>query len=400
MFKGLILKNYRNFGHISLEFSPSVNIFIGDNGQGKTNLLEALYVLSTGNSFRYADNENLIQKNSSEAHLKTIVFHGDFDYDVQISILKSRKNIFVQGKKVTTAELIKRFPTVIFSPESLAAIKEGADQRRQLVDEAMINFNSQNADLISEFRKCLKMRNKLLKDHLDGKTSKTQTQLLLESLNPSFLRISTELSYQRILTLNALLPYFSNAMQNISKNKNVDISVEYVISGENAMSFDLKNLRFCLEKRLNELSAAELASGTSLVGPQKHDIRFLYDQNDSRFYCSQGQQRALILSFKMAQIVYHRNAHGAYPVLMLDDVLSELDSEKRESLISFLSEINTQIFITTTDLNLPKDISNEAHDPSGKYGLGTKCSVIRITGGKIHDDRAHEQLWRGLHPSS
>lgn len=399
MFKGLILKNYRNFEHIALEFSPNVNIFLGDNGQGKTNLLEALYVLTNGSSFRYADNENLIQKNASESVLKTKIYHGQFDYDVQISILKSRKNIFIQGKKASTADLVKRFPTVIFSPESLSAIKEGADQRRQLIDEALVHFNALNADLISDFRKCLKTRNKILKDHVDGKTSKTQTDLLLESLNPSFLRLSTELCHQRILTLNALLPDFSNAMQNISKNKNVDISVEYVISGENAMSFTRENIQFCLQKRLNELNAAEIASGASLVGPQKHDIRFLYNQNDSRFYCSQGQQRALILSFKMAQIVYHRNAHGAYPVLMLDDVLSELDSEKREALISFLSEINTQIFITTTDLNLPNDISNEAHDRSGKDGFGTRCSVIRITGGKIHDDRAHEQLRRGLHPS-
>jgi DNA replication and repair protein RecF len=114
-----------------------------------------------------------------------------------------------------------------------------------------------------------------------------------------------------------------------------------------------------LHKRLLELRDAELASGASLVGPQKHDIFFLYGQKDSRFYCSQGQQRAIILSFKMAQIVYHRRVHGFYPALMLDDVLSELDEGKKTALINFLQEINTQIFITTTDLLLPGNFALE-----------------------------------------
>lgn len=104
-----------------------------------------------------------------------------------------------------------------------------------------------------------------------------------------------------------------------------------------------------------ELKDAEIAYGSSLVGPQKHDVTFLYNQNDSRFYCSQGQQRAMILSFKMAQIVYHRKAFGVYPILMLDDVLSELDLAKREKLILFLKDIDTQIFLTTTDLNVSKN---------------------------------------------
>ncbi|MBO9668387.1 MAG: DNA replication and repair protein RecF, partial [Bdellovibrio sp.] len=118
---------------------------------------------------------------------------------------------------------------------------------------------------------------------------------------------------------------------------------------------------------------AELSSGTSLVGPHKHDIVFLYGGKDSRFFCSQGQQRAIILSFKMAQIVYHRKAHGTYPVLMLDDVLSELDKAKRDALITFLHEINTQIFVTTTDFTLPESFSLD------------QLSVVRIKDGQILD---------------
>jgi DNA replication and repair protein RecF len=126
-----------------------------------------------------------------------------------------------------------------------------------------------------------------------------------------------------------------------------------------------------IEKRQKELLDAELSSGVSLVGPHKHDLRFLYGQKDSRFYCSQGQQRAIILSFKMAQIVYHRKVHGVYPLLLLDDVLSELDKNKRDALIAFLHEINTQTFITTTDFTLPESFHLK------------EISVIRINDGKI-----------------
>src|SRR6185312_16818402 len=166
---------------------------------------------------------------------------------------------------------------------------------------------------------------------------------------------ATDLTWQRLEALRAILEDLNQAMNSISKNQNVDISVEYVISGENALKMSYSDVENSLQKRVLELSDAELASGSSLVGPQKHDIVFLYDQNDSRFYCSQGQQRALILSFKMAQIVYHRRVHGTYPALLLDDVLSELDPARRSSLVKFLKDIPAQIFLTTTDLSFAMD---------------------------------------------
>jgi DNA replication and repair protein RecF len=371
MIQALFLRNFRNFSELSTKFSPKVNIFLGDNGHGKSNLLEALFVLTTGQSFRYADNENLIKMGEHESLLKAKVTHDELDFDLQLNILKSRKNHLLNGKKTTASELSKRFPNVVFSPESLAAIKEGADQRRQLIDELIVSFHPRNADLISEFRRALKTRNKILKNHLAGDVSRPETERLLESLNPSYLRLSVELSNQRLEALRAIHRDFNQAMQFISRRETVDISVDYVISSEHALNFTSKDIENSLQKRLKELHDAELSSGSSLIGPQKHDVVFLYGENDSRFYCSQGQQRALILSFKMAQIVYHKRIHGTYPVLMLDDVLSELDSEKRDSLIRFLGDINTQIFITTTDFTLPSSMKSE------------DCAVLKVREGQI-----------------
>jgi DNA replication and repair protein RecF len=360
---------------LSVEFLPQINIFHGQNGQGKTNLLEALYLMTQGESFRYGDNYTFIQHNCREALLKTQIQNQDLDWDLQLQVLKSKKNHFANGKKITATSASEKFPVIIFSPESLSAIKEGDDQRRLLVDSLLSTTHLGLATTLQSFRKVLKSRNRIIKDHLQGQYTSIETQNLLESINPSYLELATKVTYARIEALRAIVPDFNEAMSAIGKRNNVDISVEYVISGENALEFDQKMVFDSLRKRLHELASAELASGSTLVGPQKHDLKFLYNQNDSRFFCSQGQQRALILSFKMAQIVYHRRVHKNEPVLMLDDVLSELDLEKRSALISFLNQTQTQIFISTTDLTLPEEIVAEMR-PKG-------MAVFNIANGKI-----------------
>ena len=212
---------------------------------------------------------------------------------------------------------------------------------------------------MADFRKALKTRNKLLKDYLDENLDKKSTLSVLESLEPIYLNLAAQLTLKRIKLLHNMLGGIIEAMEFISK-KSVDISVEYRISGENylqkANEISLEQINNALYQRLQQLRDAELSSGSSLVGPHKHEIVFLYDQKDSRFYCSQGQQRALILAFKMAQIMYYYKLHEAYPILLLDDVLSELDFVKRGALIEFLQSIKTQIFLTTTDLHLPEEL--------------------------------------------
>lgn len=373
IFERLRLVNFRNYRDVVLQFSPRVNVFLGDNGQGKTNLLEAMYMISQGDSFRYSDNSVLINSNNQEALIQALITQNDLHYKLKLGLSKSRKVLTLNDKRVTSADVRKIFASVVFSPESLSSIKEGADHRRGLVDELLVTFARHNADLISDYRKALKTRNKMLKNYVEGLADKNLTQSLLESLQPQFVRLATDLTYARIQALAGLSKDFNNAMQYISGNPDVDISVEYLISDQNAVKFSQEEVQMALEKRLQELHDAELSSGTSLVGPHKHDIVFLYGGKDSRFFCSQGQQRAIILSFKMAQIVYHRKAHGTYPVLMLDDVLSELDKAKRDALITFLHEINTQIFVTTTDFTLPNSFSLD------------QLSVVRIKDGQILD---------------
>lgn len=358
-FKNIEIRNFRNFEFLKLNLSAGLNIFLGDNGQGKTNLLESLYLLSNQDSFRYGDNQVFIKDGSSESLIKSNVSDSGLDHEIKLHLEKSKKTFYLNQKKITKNHHLKNAESVIFSPESLSSIKEGSDFRRRLVDEAMISVHPNIYQVISDFRKAHKTRNRVLSDYKDGLRPKNQTMDVLESLNPIFFKLSAQVIELRIQTLHKLLNDINIAMQNISNNASVDISVEYVASGENLFDSTIAKMRENLLKRAAELREAELSAGTSLVGPQKHEINFLYNQKDSRFFCSQGQQRAIILSFKMAQIVYHKKSHSEYPVLMLDDVLSELDRDKRESLIKFLHEIKTQIFITSTDLALPESFELE-----------------------------------------
>lgn len=352
-FSALRLHDFRNVAEIRLELSPRLNIFLGDNGQGKTNLLEALYVLSQGESFRFGDNSTLIRHGQTQALIEAKIQRQGLEHHVRAEILKSRKTLSLNQKRVSLPDIRRLFPTVLFSPESLAAIKEGADQRRALVDDFLISHRPQNADLISDYKKALKTRNRVLKDWSEDRLPKSELVDVLESLNPRFFELATLMTHGRLMALRDIQTDLQACLQRISKEP-VDISVEYSVSSQNAGNWSLEEINNALQQRALQLREAELSSGVSLVGPHKHEISFVYNQKDSRFFSSQGQQRAIILAFKMAQIVYHGRVHGLYPALMLDDVLSELDAAKRGELISFLHEIKAQVFVTTTDLHLPE----------------------------------------------
>jgi DNA replication and repair protein RecF len=372
LFKKLTLCNFRNIAGSEIEFSDRLNFLIGSNGQGKTNILEALHLFSHGDSFRYCDNSTLISNGQKESFLKLAVESNKLKYDLSLFLQSSKKKFLQNDKKVTAVELRKNFPSVLFSPESLSVVKEASDIRRNLIDDLLITVSPRNSELISEYRKAHKMRNKILKDFVNGTQDRVVTDGILNSLNPIFLRLACELTWERIKAINLISKDFNDAMRYISQDNSVEISVEYVVSSENLIESSFEKVLRVIQNRIENLKESELAAGVSLVGPHKHLITFLYNQNDSRFYCSQGQQRAIILAFKIAQIVYHRKVHDEYPALMLDDVLSELDSIKKDALISFLREINTQTFITTTDLHLPEI-----------FQLGL-TSVYKIESGNIH----------------
>lgn len=356
-FNSLEIHNFRNYEQLSLELCPGVNIFYGPNGQGKTNLLEAFYFLARGESFRPGKTESFIlRKNlavSRYSTLKANIVKDNLASQLQVSFFENKKKLLINSKSTTSISLVKNFPLVLFSPESLAAVKSGPEQRRALVDEYLVTYDHKNVKLLADFKRCLRQRNKTLKDIKSGRISEVEGMAILESLRPSFLALAAHMTHVRVLALRALEPGLKQAMKFIFSDQNVDIFVDYLASSYHINDWDLAEIHNALSLREKELRRAELESGTSLVGPHKHDIRFIFNGEDARYYCSQGQQRALILSFKMAQIMYHYKVHSVHPFLLLDDVLSELDPDRRKNLIEFLRQIRSQILLTTTEINFP-----------------------------------------------
>ncbi len=371
----LRLFEFRNFDRLEIDLRPRLNFFVGENGQGKTNLVEAVHLLSRGISFRPADSRNFLFHRgpiiAPKARVAGVFIKSGLEFKVDMTLEAGRKAATINGKKVNSSDLLRNFPTVLFSPESLSAIKEGPDQRRQLIDEIVLSCDPKQSQLVREYSRALRSRNRLLRNIAEGVGGRDDQLASLDSLNKIYFLLSTHMTSARLKSLRDILPAFKEAMKFISDNTVGDISVDYVISDESALDWGESQIFDALLKRNSELAISEQAYGGSLVGPHKHDIKFLLAGNDSRFYSSQGQQRALILALKIAQIVYHQSIHQTYPILLLDDVLSELDSKKRVNLMRFLEGVSAQILITSTDLAW-----------SDQFGFD-RNSIFEVSAGKV-----------------
>src|SRR4051812_22714096 len=191
----LSLRDFRNFKNEKVHLSDRVNFFFGDNGQGKTNLIEAVHIMSRGSSFRPVQTSSLIRSEALLGQIQGVFQEKDLNYEVAITLEGSRKVAMVNGKRASGADLSRTFPCVLFSPESLAAIKEGPEQRRILADELILIQKPAQASLLHEYSRALKQRNKLLKSIATGMGQENQNLATLESLNRIFFVLATQLSF-------------------------------------------------------------------------------------------------------------------------------------------------------------------------------------------------------------
>ncbi len=356
-YKKIELRNFRNYEALTLELSPHLNIFVGQNGEGKTNFLESIYLLSRGKSFRPGSRDVLLNRKISgveKGFIRAGLDDRGLESEVRFDLSHASKSLTLNGKRTSFSDLSAKIPIVLFSPESLAAIKEGPEERRKLLDEALINLFPDQAVLIENYAHALKNRNALLKKLQAEEDRSSESLAVLESLTEPFLNQAAVLTYSRVETLRKLLPLLKIIAEELFFPMKVDISVDYLISSESAWDWDYQKVLNALNQRANQLKSAEIQSGSSLVGPHKHDIRFNFNGEDSRTFCSQGQQRLMILAHKMALVLAHRKQFGRDPLILLDDVMSELDIEKRENLVRFLALKESQIILTTTELSLEK----------------------------------------------
>lgn len=329
--ESLELSNYRNYKNLYMDYSPKTNLLFGNNAQGKTNILEAIYICAAGRSHRGSKDKEEIKFGEDEAHIKININKNNINYRIDIHLKKNRpKGIAINGIPIKkTSELLGIFNVVFFSPEDLSIIKNGPSERRRFLDMELCQLNSLYVHSLICYNKILIQRNKLLKDFNFIKESKET----LDILDIQLIKYGKEIIRYREV--------FIDELKNIIKKISKDISGEYInINYEKNIEIDK------YEEKLKNKRNEELKLKMTLIGPHRDDISFSIDGVDIRKFGSQGQQRTAALSLKLSEIELVKEKVKDTPVLLLDDVLSELDKKRQSKLLEYIGDIQTVITCT------------------------------------------------------
>lgn len=335
----LTLQNYRNYLSETFEFSPGVNIISGANAQGKTNVAEAIFYLCTGYSPRVTREKQVINHNAQSAVISASAKSEVLgELSTSIEFLPSGKKITVNGMPAQkTAELIGNINAVMFDPQQLKLVQESPEDRRRFLDIALSQINKKYLYALGQYKKILVQRNNLLKT--------PDKELILETLpvwDEQLASVALTVILARNEFITRLKPLCEKAHALITDNREkLEISYDFKYGEEpSEIKVNLKQFWFDHMEKDIEL-------GYTTVGPHRDDIKIKINGTDARIYGSQGQQRTAALSLKIGELNIFNEHFGEYPLLILDDAMSELDSTRRACLISMLKGVQT--IITCTD---------------------------------------------------
>ena len=331
--KSIELQNYRNYEKLHMDFSDGTNLLYGDNAQGKTNLLEAIYVCSTTKSHRGSKDKEIIRFQQEESHIKLLVKKRDVPYRIDMHLKKNKtKGVAINGIPIRKAsELFGIVNVVFFSPEDLNIIKNGPSERRRFLDLELCQLNKLYVHALIQYNRVITQRNKLLKDLV---------------FHPE---------YEETLDIwdEQMIQYGSQVIQFrqefIEQLNNIILSIHKQLSGEEEtleLFYEANTSIDQLKNSLAKSRESDLRQKTTGVGPHRDDISFMVNGIDIRKFGSQGQQRTAALSLKLAEIELVKHLVNDYPILLLDDVLSELDGNRQKHLLSGINHIQTMITCT------------------------------------------------------
>ncbi|MBU3828197.1 MAG: DNA replication/repair protein RecF [Candidatus Lactobacillus pullistercoris] len=365
-----VVQNYRNLEKIDTKFDPNVNIFIGKNAQGKTNLLEAIYFLALTRSHRTNTDKELIHFGSDYANIMGKVYKSQVNVNLRVLITKKGKKVWINRiEQPKLSKYVGQLNAILFSPEDLELIKGAPALRRKFMDQEFGQINSEYLFFASKYRQVLAQKNNYLKKLAKGQA---KDQIFLDVLSDQLAGIAAEIISRRFKFLEYLSDFASEAYEHISlASEKLTIAYRPSISGIKS-SDSTEEIYHKVLHNFQKTKIMEMKKGTTLSGPHRDDIEFKLNDRNAHLYASQGQQRSIALSIKLAeiQLVYHLT--DEYPLLLLDDVMSELDHGRQSALLNYIHG-KTQTFITTTDL---KGISWEIikkpkiyHIQSGKISL-------------------------------
>ena len=332
----LTLKNFRNYDLLSVNFDESTNIFYGDNAQGKTNILEAVYVSGTTKSHRGTKDKDLIRFGIDESHIETVVEKNGIKYQIDMHLKKnSPKGIAINKIPIKKAsELFGIINIVFFSPEDLNIIKNGPGERRRFIDLELSQLDKVYLSNLSNYNRIVNQRNHLLKD-IGYDEAKLQT---LDIWDMQLILYGSKIIERRKTFIREINKIISGIHKKLTGNKE---TIQIIYEPSNGQS--------TLEQALNKNKQKDLKIKSTSVGPHRDDIAFMAGNIDIRKYGSQGQQRTAALSLKLAEIELVKQSINDTPVLLLDDVLSELDKHRQNYLLDSIHDIQTLITCTGVD---------------------------------------------------
>ena len=362
----IALSGFRNFEWEAIEFSDHTNVICGDNAQGKTNLLEAIYLLSGGKSFRTRMDRDLVGFEYSEAEILADIFSHEREQTVHIRFCPGQlKKITVNGVRKNGIELSETVHVVLFCPDDLNIIKDGAQIRRRMMDQAISQIRPKYASLLTEFNRLYEQKTRILKDWRE----KPSLLEALDAFSDGLCRTSAQMIRYRAAYIARLCEEAKRIHEEFSgKGEHLDLCYHTVSTVKDPFA-SVKEIYYDLCDHQEKHRQAELESTLCLTGAHKDDVEFLINGISARSFASQGQTRTAALSVKLAEREIILQETGEYPILLLDDVLSELD-EKRQSFV--LNRIGGgQTLITCCE---------DAH-----ISARTGGKIFTVEGGKIRE---------------
>jgi len=338
-------EHFLNLDTVRREPHRRFNILEGPNGQGKTNLLEAVFLLSSFRSFRDAKNRELIAWGEEAATVYGEIVRREVARTVQVTVSGKGKKVALDGKTITRLpDELAHLNVVLFGPDDLALTKAGPALRRRFLDRAVFAVSADYIGALRAYGEALKNRNELLRQAAAGRLDGD----VVAAFERELVAHGARVLQRRLQFLASFKPHFDRVFDHITAGAHRG-GIAYRGHATLAVDADLPTLERSYADALDQARATDLRRGFTSVGPHADDLLFHIDRRSARLYASQGQHRAFVLALKIAELHRIHEAIGVYPVFLLDDVSSELDAERNAQLMSYLDQAGGQVFITTTD---------------------------------------------------
>ena len=347
----LSLKNFRSYSELDLPLSRGITVFLGRNGEGKTNIVEAVMYMAFLSSHRTAGDQPLVKLGESSAYTRAKVQHPDREILVELEINADKANRarINQNPVRSQKELFGLVQCIYFSPEDLDLVRGDPSERRRFIDQIVTLRSPRLAGVITDYERAVRQRNALLKTRSNNSS--------LESWDQQVAKFGAEIIAARITLLEEFTPLFTKIYANISPEK--PASIKYKSSIENPSTVLQENYDSIIQK-MSELRGQELERGLTLVGPHRDDLLLHLGNHLVKGYASHGESWSIALSLKLAAYELLIN-EGSKPILILDDVFSELDEERREQLVSLAKSAEQTIITVAVESDLPKDLQGSTY---------------------------------------